>query len=60
MIKWYVGTMNDGYFVVDQKPQPAPVDHACDIDHGVNVIAACGSRKDLADLLVAEHNARLK
>lgn len=57
--RWYVGTMNDGYFVIDQKPQPAPVDYVCDMDHDVNVIAACGSKKELAELLVAEHNARI-
>lgn len=58
--QWYVGAMNDGYFVIDSEPQPVPVDYACDTDHGINVIAACGSNKELADLLVGEHNARLK
>lgn len=57
--RWYVSTMNDGYFVIDQKPQPAPVDYACDVDHGVKMIAACGSNKEIAELLVAEHNARI-
>ena len=56
---WYVGAMNDGYFVIDQKPQPAPVDYVCEMDHDVNVIAACGAREDIANLLVAEHNAKL-
>jgi hypothetical protein len=32
--------MNDGFFVIDQKPQPAPVDFVCDADHGVDIIAA--------------------
>ena len=57
--RWYVGTMNDGYFVIDQKPQPAPVDYVCTMDHDVNVIAACGAREDIANLLVAEHNAKI-
>lgn len=55
--KWYVGTMNDGYFVIDKPPQPAPVDYCCTMNHDVNVIAACGSNEQLARLLVSEHNA---
>lgn len=57
--RWYVGTMNDGYFVIDKPPQPAPVDYVCTMDHDVNVIAVCGSNKQVAELLVSEHNARL-
>jgi hypothetical protein len=56
---WYLGVMSDGCFVIDQPPQPGPVDHVCTMDHGVNVIVACGSNGEAARLLVAEHNARV-
>lgn len=54
--KWYIGTMNDGLFIIDQPPQPAPVDYACAIDHDVNVIAAMGNDKVRAEAIVEAHN----
>lgn len=58
--KWYVGAMNDAYHVIDQRPQPGPIDYFCSMDHkDVDVIISCGTDKRLAELLVAEHNARL-
>lgn len=56
--KWYIGAMNDAYHVIDQPPQPGPIDYFCSMDH-VDVIVSCGTDRRLAELLVAEHNARL-
>jgi hypothetical protein len=54
--KWYIGTMNDGLFIIDQPPQPAPVDYACGMNHDVNVIAAMGNDRVRAEAIVAAHN----
>jgi len=54
--KWYIGTMNDGLFIIDQPPQPAPIDYACGIDHDVNVIAAMGNDRIRTEAIVAAHN----
>src|SRR5574338_614304 len=59
--QWYVGAMNDAYCVIDKPPQPGPIDYFCTMDHkDVDVIMQCGTNKQLADLLVAEHNGRLR
>jgi len=44
---WYVGAMNDAYFVVDKRPSGA--------DEGTraNVIFACGSSKETAEFIVS-------
>lgn len=34
---WYVGAQNDGLFIIDQPPRPAPADHPADIP-GVTII----------------------
>lgn len=56
--QWYIGTMNDGYFVIDKPPQPGPVDYACNLDHGVNVIAVCDNI-ERAERIVANHNVNI-
>lgn len=55
--KWYVGVMNDAYFVIDKLPQPGPIDYACSADHRATVIVACGTDQRLAERLAREHNA---
>lgn len=55
---WYVGAMNDAYFVIDQKPRPAPKDYDFG-NHNTTVIAALGTNRKAADLIVAEHNERV-
>jgi hypothetical protein len=34
---WHVGAQNDGLFIIDQPPRPAPADHPADIP-GVTII----------------------
>ena len=37
---WYVGAQNDGLFIIDKPPRPAPVDHMVEGNpHGVRVLA---------------------
>lgn len=36
---WYVGAQNDGLFIVDKPPRPAPADHPADIP-GITIIGA--------------------
>lgn len=55
--KWYVGAMNDGLFVIDAPPRPSTDDIT---EQSVNVIAALGTNREAADLLVAEHNKRVE
>lgn len=54
--KWYLGSMNDGLFIIDQPPQPGPVDHFCDADHGVSVVAAMGNDRIKAEAIIDAHN----
>lgn len=54
---WYVGAMNDGLFVIDAPPRPSTDDITN--QPNVNVIAALGTNRDAADLLVKEHNERI-
>ena len=57
--RWYVGAMNDGLFIIDQPPSPAPLDHVNPDRHkDAMVIAWSGSRED-ADRIVDAHNAGL-
>lgn len=37
--KWYVGTQNDGLFIIDQPPRPAPVDYLTPGPRDLEVIA---------------------
>lgn len=56
--RWYVGAMNDTCFVIDQPPQPGPVDFVCELDHNVTVIAGPLTRNE-AERIVNPHNAAL-
>lgn len=56
--RWYIGTMNDGLFIINTKPQPAPVDYPFH-DRGdgptlVIPVSALGSER--ANEIVAAHN----
>jgi len=57
---WYIGTMNDGLFIIDQPPQPAPVDYTCGMNHDLNVIAAMGNDKARTEAIVAAHNEAIR
>lgn len=57
--KWHLGAMNDGLFIIDQPPQPAPVDYFCDVDHDVNVIAAMGTDRTKAKAIIEAHNTAI-
>lgn len=57
--KWYLGAMNDGLFIIDAPPQPAPVDYFCDVDHDVNVIVAMGTDRTKAEAIIEAHNAAI-
>lgn len=54
--KWYLGAMNDGLFIIDEPPQPAPIDYFCDADHSVNVIVAMGNDRARAEAIIEAHN----
>lgn len=54
--RWYLGAMNDGLFIIDQPPQPGPVDYVCTFDHDVNVIAAMGTDRAKAEAIIFAHN----
>jgi len=54
---WHVGAMNDAYFVIDQPPRPS-TDYITE-QPDVNVIAATGTNRVAAELLVHEHNEKL-
>lgn len=59
MSKWYVATMNDCIFIIDQKPRPAPVDYmTTEMDCGVCISMQSGSKQvqALAELIVEAHN----
>ena len=57
MKKWYVGTMNDACFIIDQKPRPAPVDYInSNALPNVNVIAG-PIDGDMAQKICDAHNA---
>src|ERR1043165_8395065 len=60
---WYVAAMNDGLFIVNEKPRPAPVDYVNPSLPGPSlVIPMRGGGKELQELaeeIVAAHNARL-
>lgn len=59
MSKWYVATMNDCIFIIDQKPRPAPVDYmTAEMDCGVCISMQSGSKQAqaLAELIVEAHN----
>jgi hypothetical protein len=63
MDKWYVATMNDGIFIINQKPHPAPVDHINPNAPGPSLIISMrsGSREaeEIAEQIVSAHNADL-
>lgn len=63
MKKLYLGTQNDGLYIIDQPPSPAPCDYP-NHDVGGNVFAKiCGaSREDqaIAERMVAAYNATLE
>lgn len=37
--RWFVGAMNDGLFIINRPPRPAPVDHLTEGDPETEVIA---------------------
>lgn len=51
---WFVGAQNDGLYIIDSQPSPAPYDGPIPRDHGPNVIATPNFR-----LAECEANARL-
>lgn len=56
----YVAAMNDGLFIIDQPPRPAPVDYTNPhTAPDTNCIAALGADRALADKLVAAWNGVL-
>ncbi len=52
----YVGTMNDGIFIIDQPPRPAPVDHVAPIQD-VGVIAKMVENDEAATKLAKQFAA---
>jgi hypothetical protein len=54
---WYVGAMNDGLFIIDQPPSPAPVDHVSPERHKDATILARIERREDADRIVATLNS---
>lgn len=63
MDKWYVATMNDGIFIINQKPHPVPVDYVNPNASGPSLVISMrsGSRcaEEIAERIVAAHNAEL-
>lgn len=57
---WYLATMNDGLFVINRKPQPAPVDFVnTSLESPEIVIPLPGNDRQtqtVAELLIAAHN----
>lgn len=58
--RWYLGAMNDGLFIIDEPPQPAPVDYFCDADHDTEVIVAMGTDRTKAEMIITAHNAAIE
>lgn len=56
--KLYVGTMNDAFFIIDQKPRPSPVDFVADIaTNEIEICIPCEQEEELAHKLVDSWNA---
>jgi hypothetical protein len=54
--KWYIGTMNDGLFIINRPPRPAPVDYLTAGDPDLKVIASMGNDKLRTEAIVKAHN----
>jgi hypothetical protein len=63
MNKWYVATMNDGIFIINQKPHPVPVDYVNPNASGPSLVISMrsGSRGigEIAEQIVTAHNAEV-
>lgn len=64
MKKWYLAVMNDGLFIVDAQPAPAPVDHVNPIRRPIPSLVIPLRHNDritqqVAERIVAEHNAEI-
>jgi len=57
-VRWYVGIMNDGAFIIDKPPRKVPTDYHHDIP-GVNVIAVLGTNYKAAEEICIAHNAAI-
>lgn len=58
---WYLATMNDGLFVINRRPQPAPVDFVNPSLEPPEIVIPLPSNDRMtqtaAELLIAAHNA---
>ena len=61
MRKWYLAAMNDGLFIVDVMPAPAPVDHVNPnkLAHSLIIPLRNADRvtQEVAAQIIAAHNA---
>lgn len=61
---WYLATMNDGLFIVNRKPQPAPIDVTnTSLTSPEIVIPLPGNDRftqRVAEIIVAVHNAEIQ
>jgi hypothetical protein len=63
MNKWYVATMNDGIFIINTKPHPAPVDYvnpnAPEPTMVISMRSGSREAEELAQQIVNAHNAEI-
>jgi hypothetical protein len=63
MKKWYLATMNDGLFIVDVMPAPAPMDHVNPnkLAHSLIIPLRNNDRvtQEVAAQIIAAHNAEI-
>lgn len=56
--RWYLGAMNDGLFIIDEPPRPAPNDTGPSDQHKTRAICGALDNRN-AELIVKAHNAAL-
>jgi len=60
---WYVATMNNGLFIIDHKPAPAPVDYVNTSIPAPSLVIPLRHNdrvtQEVAEQIVSEHNAAL-
>lgn len=63
MKKWYLAAMNDGLFIVDAPPAPAPVDHVNPNRTMPSLVIPLRHNdlitQQVAERIVAEHNTEI-
>ena len=61
MERWYLGSMNDGLFIINRPPRPAPNDAGPgEVGDSPTLVVALGDlREDLAQQIIDAHNSAL-